>query len=236
MAFFVDPGLRERALPKMVENSAHNIGAADAAARLDAPAFHRNNGPLRDVLKPFFQDREGDILEIGSGSGQHAVTFASEFENLVFWPSDPLAEHVASIDAWRRFSGRPNIKPATRLDVLEKPWRLAGDEIAAQSLTGVISLNVVHISPWPVAEAIFDGAGKCLAPQGLLIFYGPFKKDGRHNSQGNIDFDASLRARNPQFGIRDLGDLSACAAANGLRLSDEIAMPANNRTLVFRRH
>ena len=236
MAFIREPDPRERALPKMVENFAREIGAADIAGRLDAPAFHRNNGPLRDVLKPLLQDREGDILEIGAGTGQHAVTFASEFADLAFWPSDPLAEHVASIDAWRRFSGLPNIKPATLLDVLEKPWRLAGGEIAAQSLAGVISINVVHIAPWPVAESVFDGARKYLAPQGLLIFYGPFKKDGRHNSQGNADFDEALRARNPQFGIRDLSDLSACAAANGLHLSDEITMPANNRTLVFRRH
>ncbi len=222
-------------MPKMVENFARDIGAADTHGRLDAPAFHRNKGPLGAALKPLLDGREGDVLEIGSGTGQHAMTFAAEFKSLTFWPSDPLAEHVDSIDAWRTYSGLPNVKPATCLDVLHPLWRLQDREIAVESLTGIVSINVIHIAPWPVAEAIIAGAGKYLAPNGLLIFYGPFKKDGRHNSHGNRDFDGALRARDPQFGIRDLTDLSACAAANGLRLSDEIEMPANNRTLVFRR-
>ena len=223
-------------MPKMVENFARDIGAADTHGRLDAPAFHRNKGPLGDALKPLLDGHQGDVLEIGSGTGQHAVTFAEKFKNLTFWPSDPLAEHVDSINAWRAYSGFSNVKPATCLDVLDPHWRLHDREIAAESLAGMISINVVHIAPWPVAQAIFAGAGKYLAADGLLIFYGPFKEDGRHNSQGNKDFDGALRARTPQFGIRDLADLSACAKDNGLHLSDEIAMPANNRTLVFRRH
>jgi len=222
-------------LPKMVEKFARDVAAADMHGRLDAPAFHRNKDPLVATLKPLLESREGDILEIGSGTGQHAVTFAAALEGLTFWPSDPLPEHIASIEAWRAFSDLPNVKPATQLDCLQPVWRIDSHELASESLTGVIAINVIHIAPRPVAEAIFAGAGKYLNSDGLLIFYGPFKKDGQHNSGGNVDFDRALRTRNPEFGIRDIAELTDYAASNGLRLSDEIGMPANNRTLVFQR-
>jgi len=187
---------------KPVENFAKDIGRPDPAGRLDAPSFHRNKEGITAELIRLLGDGHGDVLEIGSGTGQHAVTFAAALPDLTFWPSDPVSDHIGSIDAWRTASGLGNVMPATSLNCCERPWRLGQRDLRPNNLDAVIAINVIHIAPWAVAEAIIEGAKEYLKSGGAMIFYGPYRKNGQHNSQGNIDFDAALRAqpvlRNPR--------------------------------------
>lgn len=222
-------------MPKTVENFARDLAPAGADRRLEAPAFHRNKDALTAVMMRLFAGRRGDVLEIGSGTGQHAVTFGAALPELTYWPTDPVAEHVLSIDAWRKAAGVENVRPGTRLDCLGPDWTPGGQALAARSLAAVIAINVIHIAPWAVAEAIFAGAAKYLARDGLLIFYGPFKKDGEHTAESNARFDAALRERNPAYGVRDLGELRECASRAGLTFIEEIKMPADNLSIVFGR-
>ncbi|MCH9807407.1 MAG: DUF938 domain-containing protein [Alphaproteobacteria bacterium] len=222
-------------MAKTVENFARDVAPADTAGRLDAPAFHRNCEAILDVFSRHLGASSGAVLEIGSGTGQHCAALADALPNLTFWPTDPVAEHVSSIDAWAAETRSGNMQPATQLDCLEAPWQLGGESIADRSLKGLISINVIHIAPWEVAEAIIAGAGRHLQPAGLLMLYGPYKKNGRHTSESNAQFDLALRTRNPAFGVRDLEDITECAGRAGLKIIDEVAMPANNLTLVFAR-
>jgi len=196
--------------------------------RLVAPAAARNCQPIVAALQPLLAGRTGLALEIGSGTGQHAAALAHALPALDWQPSDPHDEHLASIRAWAAHAGHANLRPPLRLDAAG-PWPDLGP------LAAVLSANVIHIAPWAVAEGIVAGAGRALAPDGLLTFYGPFKQAGSHTGEGNRRFDASLRAQNPGWGIRDIDDLAALGAGHGLALADLIVMPANNRLAVFRR-
>ncbi|WP_315722595.1 MULTISPECIES: DUF938 domain-containing protein [unclassified Bradyrhizobium] len=204
--------------------------------RLDAAAFHRNHQPISAVLARLLEGRTGDVLEAGSGTGQHVVHFASQHPDLTWWPSDLNDTHLASIAAWRRHTGLPNIREAQRIDLSQAGWaaafRAAG---GPERLTAIFCANVVHIAPWSVAEGLFAGAGKVLSPDGLLMLYGPFKRDGRHTAVSNAVFDTSLREGNPEWGVRDITDLEALGARNGLALRETVEMPANNMILVFAR-
>ncbi|MGJ4993314.1 DUF938 domain-containing protein [Bradyrhizobium sp. HKCCYLS3077] len=204
--------------------------------RLDAAAFHRNHQPIWAVLARLLDGRSGDVLEAGSGTGQHVVHFASERPDLTWWPSDLNDNHLASIAAWRRHAGLSNIRDAQRIDLSDTGWvgafRAAG---GPAQLTAMFCANVIHIAPWPVAEGLFAGAGQVLSPNGLLVLYGPFKRDGKHTAVSNAVFDTSLREGNPDWGVRDITDLEALAARNGLVLRETVEMPANNMILVFGR-
>jgi SAM-dependent methyltransferase len=206
----------------------------DPDGRLDAPAFHRNFEPMLAVLQSRLGDRSGHVLEIGSGTGQHAAGFARAFPDLTWWPSDVVPRNLASIEAWRKASGGGNERPALALDVADPALHLEGEDMPpAGALTAVVSMNVIHIAPWAVCEGIMRIAGRDLAPGGLLILYGPFKRDGRHTAPSNEAFDASLRREDPEWGVRDLGEVEKAAKGQGLRLVEVIEMPANNLTLVF---
>lgn len=218
---------------KPVENFAKDIGPADITGRLDAPSFHNNKDGITAKFSELLGASDGSVLEIGSGTGQHVVTYAAALPGLAFWPSDPVDDHLTSIEAWRVASKLTNVMPATKLDCCQQDWSLCGSELAPKSLAAVIAINVIHIAPWAVAEAILEGAAKYLRPGGLMIFYGPYKTGGEHNSQGNIDFDAALRARNPAFGIRDIEDLTASAERIGLSSKAVYEMAANNKIVVF---
>lgn len=218
-----------------VENFAKDIAPADAGGRLDAPAFHRNKDALCAAMAEIFVGRSGDVLEIGSGTGQHGVVLAGAMPDLNFWPTDPVAEHLVSIEAWRCSADLPNLRAPARLDVTTPGWATSAGEVADGSLVGMFAVNVIHIAPWPVAEAIVAGAARFLASDGHLIFYGPYTRNGVHTAPSNAEFDAALKARNPVYGVRDLSDLEACAAASGITLDREIEMPANNLLLVFNR-
>ena len=204
--------------------------------RLDAPAFHRNHEPLWTALAKHLGGLKGDVIEVGSGTGQHVVHFAHHSPDLVWWPSDLNQRHLKSIEAWRIHSGLPNICAPLRIDLGEPDWcPEMKDGRGPKDVAAVFCANVIHIAPWNVAEGLVAGAGRYLRPDGQLLLYGPFKRDGKHTALSNAVFDTSLREGNPDWGVRDLADVEALARGAGLRLIDTIDMPANNLTLVFAR-
>jgi SAM-dependent methyltransferase len=211
-------------------------GRAEADGRLDAAAFHRNHAPIWAVLQPFLAGQASDVLEAGSGSGQHVVHFARHSPGITWWPSDLNAAHLKSIAAWRVHAGLANIRPPQRIDVSDRAWDAAMAAAGGpQKLLAIFCANVIHIAPWRVAEGLFAGAGRALRDDGRLFLYGPFKRDGQHTAVSNAVFDTSLRQNNPEWGVRDIADLETLAAANGLRLAGTFEMPANNITLAFER-
>lgn len=203
--------------------------------RLDAVAFHRNHQPIWAVLQRFLAGRSGDVVELGSGTGQHVVHFARHTPDVTWWPSDLNEQHLKSINAWRSYSGLSNIRPPLRIDLSDPAWCPEMQGSGPGPLLGVFCANVVHIAPWRVAEGLFVGAGHYLGAEGQLFLYGPFKRDGRHTAMSNAIFDTSLRDSNPEWGVRDIADLERLAATAGLVLMEVIEMPANNLILVFGR-
>jgi SAM-dependent methyltransferase len=201
--------------------------------RLDAAAFHRNHGAIAPVLDAFLQGRTGDVLEVGSGTGQHAVAFAGRWPAVTWWPTDLNDNHLRSIAAWRTHARLDNVKPPVRLDASQNDWRLAALGLPS-SFIAIFCANVIHISPWAVAEGLFAGAARHLAADGRLFLYGPFKRDGQHNAPSNAAFDDSLRRQNPEWGVRDITELRALAAASKLRLAQISEMPSNNAILTFK--
>ena len=167
-------------------------------------------------------------MEIGSGTGQHAVYFSPEFPALRWQTSDRQENHPA-IHAWLVEERGANIQPPLNLDVLQ-PWRLA-----EQTYDAVFSANTSHIMSWQAVEAMFGGVGRVLQRDGLFILYGPFNYRGRYSTEGNARFDMWLRQRDPDSGIRDVEAVHQCAADNGMRPYRDFAMPANNRMLVWQR-
>lgn len=201
--------------------------------RLHGPAFARNHAPIWSVIGPFLRDRTGDVLEAGSGTGEHVVAFARQSPAITWWPSDLSPRHLASIAAWRAYAGLANVAAPARLDLRAADWD--AEAPVDEPLLAIVAINVLHITPWRVSENLLAGAGRRLRPDGRLFVYGPFRIDGAHTAPSNAAFDASLRAENAAWGVRDTGDLAAIAAAHGLRLAERVPMPANNFTLVFAR-
>jgi len=198
-----------------------------SAAALTSPAALRNRGPILDVLRRVLPAR-GMVLEIASGSGEHAVHFAAGLPHLTWQPSDRDPEALASIAAHRVAAGLPNLLPAIELDAAAPSWPVAHAD-------AVVSINMIHIAPWSAAEGLIAGTGRILASGAVLFLYGPFKEDGRHTAPSNAAFDASLRASNKEWGVRDLGEVVALAGRHGLDFAERVAMPANNLSVVFRR-
>lgn len=204
--------------------------------RLDAPAFHRNWRPIWSVLARYLQDKTGDVLEIGSGTGQHVVEFARKAPSLTWWPSDPDEIHLRSIAAWRLDAKLANLRPPACIDVSDPDWGLPSEFAPLHQLLGIFCANVLHIAPWRVAEGLFAGAARHLRADGRMFVYGPFLRNGRHTAPSNAAFDASLRSANAEWGVRDANDVAALAARNGLRMIETVAMPANNLILIFARN
>jgi SAM-dependent methyltransferase len=202
--------------------------------RLDAAAFHRNHTAIAPVLEAFLRDRKGDVLEIGSGTGQHAVAFASRLPGITWWPTDLNDNHLRSIEAWRAHAKIADVRAPVRLDASVSDWKLSERGLPG-SFVAMFCANVIHIAPWPVAEGLFAGAERHLAPGGRLFLYGPFRRDGQHNAPSNAAFDESLRKRDPSWGVRDTADLKKLGDANGLRFVELVEMPSNNAVLVFER-
>jgi SAM-dependent methyltransferase len=204
--------------------------------RLDAAAFHRNHVPIWQVLEPFLRDKSGDVVEAGSGTGQHVVDFARRSPNIVWWPSDLNEQHLKSIRAWRAYTQLPNIREPMRIDLTDPDWCPAmHDGTGPGKLLAVFCANVIHIAPWQVAEGLVAGASKVLRPDGRLFLYGPFKRDGQHTALSNAVFDTSLKTGNPEWGVRDVEDVERLANGAGLTLIDTTEMPANNLMLTFAR-
>ena len=204
--------------------------------RLDAAAFHRNHVPIWAVLQKFLAGKSGDVLEAGSGTGQHVVNFARHAPDITWWPSDLNEQHLKSIAAWRKHAGLPNIRPPMRIDLADPAWHQAmRDGGGPAELLAVFCANVIHIAPWRVAEGLLTGAARYLRADGRLFLYGPFKRDGKHTAMSNAVFDTSLRNQDEQWGVRDLGEVGAFAAGVGLALIETVPMPANNLIVVFER-
>lgn len=195
--------------------------------RLDFPATHRNAAAILDVLRRVLPS-EGLVLEIGSGSGQHGAEFSQQLSAHRWQPSDPDPAHVQSIDAWRTHHGAENLLPALRLDVTNRPWPVERAE-------AIVCCNVIHIAPWEVAMALLGGAGEILPEGGLLYLYGPFLREEVPTTESNLRFDASLRERDPRWGVRDLREVREAAATEGLDFIEFVEMPANNLSVIFRR-
>ena len=221
-------------MPKFAEdlNKLTAEGATDG--RLDVTAFHTNSDPILGVLHEVINStKNGDVVEIGSGSGQHVSKFAAEFPFLTFWPTDPNPGHCRSINAWRQFYKIQNVNSATELDVRDD-WKSTGLAFEPKTLAAIITINVLHIAPWSVSEAILRCAGQLLRQDGHLIIYGPFARDGIHIAKSNSEFDEALRQKNPEWGVRDLSDITKIAESRGLILKGIFEMPANNFTLVYK--
>ena len=207
-----------------------------ADGRLDAPAFHRNHRPIWAVLERFLAGQSGDVLEAGSGTGQHVAYFAGHSPGITWWPSDLSEAHLRSIAAWRTEIGLPNIRPPQRIDLTDPAWSVAAvDGSAPGKLLAMFCANVIHIAPWRVAEGLIAGAARHLRDDGRLFLYGPFKRDGRHTAVSNAVFDTSLRSQDPEWGVRDSGDIERLAQGAGFELAEVFEMPANNLILMFTR-
>ncbi|MCB9765179.1 MAG: DUF938 domain-containing protein [Alphaproteobacteria bacterium] len=190
------------------------------------PAADRNKVPLLEVLRRVLP-AEGLVLEVASGTGQHARYFADALPGLTWQPSDVNDLALDTIRAWSD-GGPDNLLPPIRLDVREPAWGLERADV-------ILSVNLIHIAPWSATEGLVQGAARLLPMGGLLVTYGPYKVGGQHTAPGNERFDRSLRARNPGWGVRDIEDIQRLAAAQGLALVRREPMPVNNFTLVFRR-
>lgn len=201
--------------------------------RRDAPAFHRNHEPIWSVIAPFLQNKTGDVLEVGSGTGQHIVEFARRAPDIVWWPSDIETEHLDSIDAWRRHAQLPNVRAPVRIDVANPDWGLGQREAPPSQLLAIFSANVLHISPWRVSEGLLAGAARHLGRNGRLFVYGPFMRNGTHTAPSNAAFDLSLRRQNAEWGVRDADELGRLAGRVGLKMTEIAEMPANNLVLIF---
>jgi SAM-dependent methyltransferase len=229
-------GREENVVAEYVVEFGKDGRPVEADGRLDAAAFHRNHRPIRAVLQPFLAGKSGDVVEAGSGTGQHVVDFARHIPEVVWWPSDLNEQHLKSILAWRTHAGLANIRPPLRIDLSDPEWCSAmHDGSGPAKLLAVFCANVIHIAPWRVAEGLFAGAGRYLRTDGRLFLYGPFKRDGKHTALSNAVFDSSLRDQNAEWGVRDIEALEKLAAGVGLKLIEIVEMPANNLSLVFER-
>jgi len=192
-----------------------------------APATERNRAPIAALLGEILPAR-GTMLEIASGSGEHAVCFSGLFPDLVWQPSDPDPEALASIRAWRSEAGAPNLLDPILLDAAMGEWPI-------DRADAILCINMVHISPWAATLGLLRGAGRLLAPGAPLYLYGPYRRAGVETAQSNEAFDRSLKARNPEWGLRDLEEVVAAAGREGLALDRVVDMPANNVSVILRR-
>jgi len=197
-------------------------------ARGFAPAAERNRQPILDVLRRVLPTA-GLVLEVASGTGQHAIFFSEHLSALRWQPTDASSEALLSIGAWVEEVGRENLLSPLELDVRWQRWPI----VKADAL---LCINMIHISPWETTEALFRGAGELLANGSHLITYGPYRLHGEHTAPSNAAFDESLRSRNARWGVRDIEELTDLGARTGFALEEQVSMPANNMTLVWTRN
>lgn len=203
---------------------------ASKEARLLSPSAARNRDAIRDVFLAYMP-RDGTIVEVGSGTGEHVVCLAGATPRLFWRPGDPDAPSRASIAAWTAHLGLKNVDAPHAADVTKPDWHQGfGDAV------GVLSINMIHIAPFEAAEGLIKGAGELLKSRGRLFLYGPFSRGGAHTAPSNAEFDASLKTRDPRWGVRDLdADIFPLASRAGFAPVAIVAMPANNLSVVFER-
>ena len=195
--------------------------------RRSAPAALRNREPIAEVLAEWLPE-SGLVLEIASGTGEHATFYAERFPSLEWQPTDIHPDALSSIAAWRDASGLPNLRPPLTLDASSTEWPI-------DHADAVLSINMVHISPWTSALGLLDGAARLLADGARLILYGPWLKDDIPTVPSNLDFDADLKRRDPAWGLRRVEDFTAAAEPRGFRLEDHPQMPANNLMMLWKK-
>jgi SAM-dependent methyltransferase len=203
------------------------MGAPSSASARFAPAAARNRDPILAVLREHLP-ANGLVLEIASGTGEHAVHFAAALPGVTWQPSDPDADARASIAAHREMAALANLLAPIELDAALPVWPLAQAD-------AIVSINMIHIAPWAACLGLIAGAERLLPPNGVLFLYGPFRENGGFEAASNAAFDADLRGRNPAWGIRDREEVADIAAKHGLQFAARVAMPANNLSLVFRK-
>jgi len=190
-----------------------------------APSAERNKQPILEVLRRVLSST-GLVLEIASGTGQHVTHFAKALPGLTFQPSEMDESRHPSIAAWTRHEKLANVRAPLAFDLTQLPWPITAAD-------AIVCINVIHISPWEATLGLMKGAGELLPPGGVLVTYGPYRRGGAHTAPSNEAFDASLRSRDPGWGVRDMEEVVAVAKEAGLELQEAITMPANNFTLVF---
>lgn len=195
--------------------------------RRHAPATERNREPILAILRGVLPS-SGTVLEIASGTGEHAIHFAAALPGLIWQPSDPAPSALASIRAWAETARLPNLRPPLLLDASAAEWPIARTD-------AILCINMVHISPWEATVGMMRNAGKVLPVGGPLVLYGAYFREGVETAASNQAFDADLRRRNPAWGIRRLEDVAELAERHGFDLDDVHIMPANNLTVVFRK-
>lgn len=198
-----------------------------AGVRRSAPAALRNREPIAKVLREWLP-QSGLVLEIASGTGEHAAYFAQAFPTLEWQPTDINPEALDSIGAWRTDAGLPNLREPVPLDAAASDWPI-------ERADAVISINMVHISPWASALGLIEGAARLLPPGGPLILYGPWLSEGIETAPSNAAFDSDLQRRNPRWGLRKVEDFAREAEARGFAFAEQRQMPANNLMLLFRK-
>lgn len=198
-----------------------------AGGRRSAPAALRNREPIAEVLSEWLPSA-GLVVEIASGTGEHVVYFAERFPALEWQPSDIHPDALASIEAWRTAAALPNLRPPLELDASSRDWPI-------DRADALLSINMVHISPWASALGLVDGAARLLPPGGPLILYGPWLSDHVPTAPSNLAFDSDLKRRDPEWGLRRVEDFQAAAKQRGLDLVETRSMPANNMMLLCRR-
>ncbi len=193
----------------------------------EAPAVARNRDPILDVLRRYLPPK-GLVLEFASGTGEHAMHFAAALPALTFQPSDPNESARASIDAWAQTRGLANVRPALALDASAGEWPVDG-------VAAIFCINMIHISPWAATVGLIEGAGDALPSGGVLFLYGPYRRGGVPTAPSNEAFDADLRSRNADWGLRQLEEVEVLAQRHGFGAPTVIEMPANNLSVVFRK-
>lgn len=215
----------------MTETPRQTTPSADAA--LSHPSVARNREPILAELKEHLP-KTGTVLEVASGTGEHAAYFAARIAPQPWQPSDPDPRNRESIAAWAARTPEAEIRPSLDIDVRAGHWPVE-DNPPDAPVTAIVAINLIHIAPWAACLGLMAGAGRILPPGGILFLYGAFKIDGAHTAPSNEQFDHWLKDQNPEWGVRDLGDVTEAAEREGLQLAARTAMPANNFAVVFER-
>ena len=201
---------------------------------VSSPSARRNRAPILEVLRELLGDRSpGTVLEVASGTGEHAIYLAPRFPGLAWQPSDRDPETRATIRAWSGIEPSPNLRPPLDLDARDQAWPVEDEDWPGPPVNAILCINMIHIAPWAACLGLLAGAGRILGAGGTLYLYGPFARAGRHTAPSNEAFDASLRSRDPEWGVRDLDRVAAAAASHGLVLKGTVEMPANNLSVIL---
>jgi hypothetical protein len=228
--------VRDGLYPAGAQRVRTELGELEDGVKAHAPATLRNREPILGVLSRILPPG-GIVLEVASGTGEHAAWFSHRLPAVVWQPTDADIAALASIEAWRAEVAAPSLRPPLRLDMTQRGWErdLPAPDPADGAYRAVVCINMIHIAPWRACVGLVAGSAALLAPEDVLFLYGPFRFGGAFTAPSNEAFDASLRARDPEWGVRDLDEVTELARDHGFERAEVVAMPANNHSVVFRR-